>query len=215
MQVRQRAIIVALMVGGFAAGSAQANQLVNGDFETGNLNGWTVFTTGNGTNGTGLPDVALFDTNNVGNGSLSARFNVGQIEAGTSPVGGGIFQSVVLTVGTFLLALDVAMLDDTSVPNADGGLIELLFDNVVVDSHDFRQADLNVPEYASLSAVLPGVSAGAHEVRIRLTRIYTSNLLASPYQYVDNISLSLVPGPMTLGLLAIGAAFTRRRRRST
>ncbi len=212
MHLRQSATIVALMVGGFAAGAAQADLLVNGDFETGNLSGWTVFSTTNGTNGLGLPDVVLFDTNDVGNGSLSARFNVGQIEAGTSQVGGGIFQSVELTAGTYVLALNAAMLDETGVPNDAGGLIELLFDNVVVDSHDFRHAEVNMPEYTTLSAVLSGVSAGTHEVRIRLTREYTSNLLASPFQYLDNITL--VPGPTALGLLAFGVVFNRRRRRS-
>jgi hypothetical protein len=53
---------------------------INGNFGTGDLTGWTVFTTSNGTNGTfngvALPNVVSFDTTGTG-ATNSALFEVG------------------------------------------------------------------------------------------------------------------------------------------
>ena len=123
----------------FLIGQAQG-ALINGDFETGDLTGWTAFTTSGGTTGAGLPDVGPFDTNNDGTATNSARFNVGRaIGTGVGArEGGGIYQNVnILTGGSYSLRADVASFDNMNTSNLDGGLFELLFDGTVLDSVDF------------------------------------------------------------------------------
>jgi hypothetical protein len=51
-------VLIWAIVSGIAGISA-GNMLTNGDFESGDLGGWTVFTTVNGDNGMGCPVVEL------------------------------------------------------------------------------------------------------------------------------------------------------------
>ena len=60
---------------------ASAAPVPNGDFETGDLTGWTTFTTTNGTIGT--PAVVPFDTTGSG-ASNAAEFNVGRPTTGST-----------------------------------------------------------------------------------------------------------------------------------
>ena len=62
------------------------NVVTNGDFETGNLNGWTTFLTANGVLD---PAVALFDTDGDSTATQSARFNVGRTPPSLGPLEGG------------------------------------------------------------------------------------------------------------------------------
>jgi hypothetical protein len=206
------AAIVAAAICLSGAEAKAVNLLVNGDFETGILTGWTTFVTSNGTNGDGLPDVAMFDTDNDGIQSLSARFNVGQAvwEGDGSPRrGGGIFQLVNLAAGSYTLSANAAMIGHT---NADGGLVELLFDGSVLASHDFGTATGGVGEYAFLVGV-SSVAAGPHEVRFRITRAFESDLFeGTPYQYIDKVTL--IPEPSSaLPAVSIFALLASRRTR--
>src|SRR5262245_65645367 len=78
------------------ARSAGAAQLVNGDFETGDFTGWTLFDTAHG--GSIATQVISFDTTNTGIPSLGASFAVGQtsgtIGGGGLGEGAGILQNV-------------------------------------------------------------------------------------------------------------------------
>ncbi|MGD2181950.1 PEP-CTERM sorting domain-containing protein [Lusitaniella coriacea] len=180
----------ALMSGIVFTGSAEAAGLVNGDFETGDLTGWTTFTTTNGTVGTGFPKVRSFDTDNDGVASNSAAFRVGQVdfeESGGTPRGGGIFQEVSLGDGDLNISVDIATLD-TIGGNYGGGIFELLFDGIVVDNFDFGFVAANVPEFSELSYI-DNIIAGTYQVGIRITRPYTQNSY-TPVQYVDHFQLS-------------------------
>lgn len=200
----KRALFAVFTMGMLISTQSQA-VLVNSDFETGTLEGWTVFTTANGTLGADYPAVTYFDTNNDGVDSLAATFNVGQLSIGGAPGGGGISQSVMMGAGSYSLSADIAMVDVGGSSNADGGLFELLFDGTVVDSWDFGAATLNVPEYQMLSS-FDVTTAGMHEVAIRMTRNYLSDVSVTPFQYIDNVNLisASVPEPSTVALLGLG-----------
>lgn len=72
--------------------------LINGDFETGDFTGWTVFSEFPGEIGT--PAVVSFDTTGDAVPSLAARFQVGTSDSGVFG-GGGILQNVALSSGLF------------------------------------------------------------------------------------------------------------------
>ena len=98
-----RTLSFAMLLGTFASG-VNATLLTNGDFETGNLNGWTTFTTTNGTIGT--PSVTSFDVTGAG-ASLAAGFNVGNVQ-NPGNNGGGIFQTFNFGGGSLSVSVDIA-----------------------------------------------------------------------------------------------------------
>ena len=214
-------ILVTVLGAFFGAASAHAG-LINGDFETGDLTGWTTYTTANGTLG-GMEGVVVFDVDGDGDHTHSARFRVGEFQY-SNPVreGGGIYQGVMLGAGALVISAEIAAFAPSS--NLAGGMFELLFDGAVVDSHDFGLIDASSIERASLFASFE-VSAGLHEVRLRMTRPWRENH-TTPLQYVDDVLLRGAavsdppsepvpePGTITLvgaGLLALARARRRRR----
>ncbi len=210
-------VVVALLVLVMASAS-EAVSIQNGDFETGDLTGWTTFTTSNGTLGTGFPQVVMFDTDNDGSSSLSAMFRVGEVVHNSTWQGGGIYQDVGLYAGSLTITADIAVLDDTVSGNYQGGLFELLFDGAMVDSHDFGYVALNQAEYHVLTTI-SAVTAGTHEIRFRMRRPYTQSSV-TPRQYIDDVELSgpaTIPEPASLALFGTGIAgmlgWVRRRRR--
>jgi hypothetical protein len=209
----------------FAANPAHAASLVNGNFETGDLTGWTVFTTTNGTNGTNvlnftsLPTVTLFNTTGSG-ASNSAQFEVGQVSGagGAIPAGGGITQNVTLASGNVNLAVDVAAFSSGN--NGSGGIFALLFDGATLNTFDTADISFNTTERSTLTASTT-VSAGLHSIGIQMTRPYGSGTGNTPYQYVDNFAISgtatnsaTVPEPFTaIGSLIGGTTAFRIRKK--
>lgn len=196
-------IVVVLVV------SAEANFVCNGDFEAGggSLDGWTIFTTPTGTNGVGMPQVVRFDTCVPGDYSYAAKFNVGTTQC-PNPGGGGIKQTVNLAAGEYQLKVCTAALDETG-DDLEGGFFELLFDGVVVDSHNYGSVLAGTTHRALLANVVTPVE-GEHEVQIRITRPYISTC-GSPRQYLDCVEL--IPEPTTMVLLSLGGMTLIRGRR--
>ncbi|PKB79283.1 MAG: hypothetical protein BZY88_14165 [SAR202 cluster bacterium Io17-Chloro-G9] len=184
------------LLGGYLLGGllyAQVNLLTNGDFETGDINGWTQFTTEFGSLGAGYPMVGPFDTNGDGTATNSAQFSVGQSSAYVKTAGvsenqgGGLYQTLDLAAGDYSLTADIAAGDEGSnYGNGKAGLFELLLDGVVMDSEDLGPIGANATKHSMLVA-MPGVSAGMHEIRIRITR--PAGEATTLTQYLDNITL--------------------------
>jgi hypothetical protein len=194
------------------ASPATADSIVlsNGDFQTGTLAGWTVFTTSAGTNGSGLPDVSLFDTTGTG-ASLAAHFDVGGAAFPAGPQGGGLRQSVVVpATGLYSIAADIASRDDASGQiNGDAGTFMLLVDGGAVSSRALGgfTSPFEVLRGSLIGSTL--LSSGVHTLTIEITRAFLSSGVHTPDEFVDNVSIqaaSPTPEPTTLLLLGSSLA---------
>lgn len=208
--------------------------LLNGDFETANLSGWTTFVTPNGVTSPSwvpeLPDVSLFDVSGTGKPSLAGKFQVGEANYVSGEPhtfqGGGIFQMFESSGGPFTFSVNVAAYNPNNSPgwgaNRAPGVFSLLVDGVTLDTrnlYDVNGGDIQALEIirSSLSATTV-LDAGTHELRLLITRDALAQGYtwpATPYGYLDDIQVTLVPEPSThalVGVVAAAAMIARRRR---
>ena len=198
----------------FSARPALASPITlnNADFEIGNLVGWTLFTTPNGT--AGSPTVVPFDTTGAGS-SNAARFLVGQVSfVSGSQQGGGLYQDFVATGGALSFHADIASTNQTIFNNGAGGLFSMLLDGVSIASFDFGPILSGATERSTLSYV-GTATAGTHELRFLITRPFLAGPPpgGTPYQFIDNVRVLAVPEPATLALLCAGLALVGIRAR--
>ena len=186
-----------VMLGGYLVGGivrAETIPLNNSDFESGTLTGWTTFTTDSGTlGGDPYPRVIDFDMDRDGIDfglSKVAQFNVGKISSSDKGYqGGGIYQVLYLSAGDYTLsALVAADESGTQFGAWDGGLFELMVDDIVVDKHEFAGPIGPNQTQHKLMSGLHVVADGNHSVGIRITR--SSPVAPSVTQYIDNVSVS-------------------------
>jgi hypothetical protein len=201
------AVLIGAIVSGIAGISA-GNMLTNGDFESGDLSGWTVFTTDNGDNGTGCPVVEL--TSFGMNDSNKVKFRIGSTVSGQAG-GGGICQDVMVdTAGMYDLSAEF-MFSTIGLPTGRyrPGLFELLVDEQLVASHDYgEQAGGAVYwEFEDGSIYL---EPGLHEVCVQITRTELTGSSA-PWQFVDNVTM--MPEPATVVLLVLGSVLVKGQRK--
>jgi hypothetical protein len=204
--------LVCLFAGSVRADLAPTNSLVsNGDFATGDLTGWTLFTSNNGSLGTlpGLPGVTHFDTGENGVSNGAAVFQVG--EAAWLGVhqreGGGLQQNFLSPVsGQLSIRLDIAV-QSGAYANDVAGIFSVCMDNLLLDTFNFESVTPDIPPYTTQRGQLCGstfVAAGLHDLKILIERpVLASD--ATPLQYLDNIVVA-IPEPNTGALILIGLA---------
>lgn len=164
----------------------QASIINNGDFETGNLSGWSLFTT---SNGVAFTNVVPFDTSGDGNATYSARFGVGQLtyQGDDYPEGGGIYQNVYLVNGDLNITADISSNNPYNNCNLFGGEFQLIVDGIVVDNHNFDLICNYETKRSTLNADISIDTIGLHEIRFAVVRPAT---LSGVVDYLDNIVLS-------------------------
>jgi hypothetical protein len=174
------------MVAGLA--SAASAQFVNGDFETGDLSGWTVTLTATG--GTFEQTAEQYDIDGPGplGTTFAGKFQVG---ATVSPGAGGIelTQPLSLTGGTaYTFDFDWSAIRTVAVNNADGGTFELIVDGGVIGSGAAGSVTGLEPEFGHVTGTFTAPSTGSYEVGVRITRTFL--IAGSLFQYVDNFTVN-------------------------
>lgn len=152
---------------GVAGATTPPTLLVNGDFERGDLQGWTPFW------GLDSPvfSAAHSDTDGDGTTSWCARISRATGQS-------GLLQHVELAAGD--LELSVAV----QIGIGYDGTYSLLFDGVVVATYAYT----NPTGRGVLRASLPSVAAGRHELRVRVERL--GGAFGAPTYDIDDVTLS-------------------------
>jgi len=179
--------------------------LINFDFES-KLDSWSSFTTINGS--LGNTGVKIFDTNNDGDMSNAFYITPGKLDFNASVNGGGgIIQSITSLSGWFTFSADIASYenDPFNVPgggNSSGGLVQMLINDILLDSFDFGDIDSLDTEFGVLSSNVY-LASGTHELKFLFTRPYTT-ASNTPQLYIDNVAMTQVPEPSTALILLVG-----------
>jgi hypothetical protein len=163
----------------------------------------------------------MFDTLGTGTPVNSAEFEVGQVSfAPGQQAGGGLLQNVLLGSGNLNISVAIAAHGVANF-NAQGGVFSILFDGAPVATHAFGFIGPGQTLRFELSASLPSVTGGNHEIAIEMTRPFLQTA-TTPEQFFTDVTLSgtaAVPEPSSLGLLSLGvgvlAGWRRWRKRPT
>ena len=209
-----KSFAVGLCLAVFASGASAAT-LVNSDFESGTLAGWSVtaFNAGN----TIVNEVRDFDTTGTG-ASSAAAFNVGAERAFEDLGGISLTQQFeVGKSGVRKFGADVAAATGDFLGfQSDAGLFELIINGTILDSVDFARIDPNDEERDSLFGST-FLNAGTNTFSIRITRGFINSSI-TPIQYVDNAFVTPVPLPAGFPLLLAGLGvfgLVRSRKKAT
>ena len=211
---------------------AQASQvLVNGDFQSG-LTGWTSYaTSANGTIteipsafGSPQPQIAsVVSFNTSGSGASNALFlNAGKVSSGfglAPQEGGGVFQTFTTAGGLATFSADIAALYTRTSGGLGLGLMSVLLDGIVMDTHDFGGVAGGPITLRSELDFTTNLTAGQHILTLQATRLFAPGRGVTS-QYFDNVSLDVVTpavpeastwAMMILGFAGVGFMAYRRR----
>jgi hypothetical protein len=169
-------------------GAAQA-QFVNGDFETGDLSGWTVRLTPNGA--TAFQDAFVYDIDGPGplEPSYAGRFGVGN-EVPNFPNLAGIelFQDLNLTAGVeYTISFDWSAMRQFAGSNAEGGVFSLFVGEQVLATQAAGDTSSTVHHFGRISQNFAPMTTGSYAVGVRITRPYL--VAGDLYQFVDNFRI--------------------------
>lgn len=200
-------LLVLILIG--ISQPASANLITNGDFETGDFEGWSSFLA-NSQSSVGDQRIDSFDVDGNGESSFAAFFRVGRLPNAAGQGGGGIFQSFDFGGGNLFVSLDIASSREGTGANFSGGEFSLFINDVLIDSVDFGTIVGTSIERDTLSGVVQGLSAGLQEIRILMTRPFANvgNPL-TPAQHIDNVVANQVSAPSALALFILGTYFVR------
>lgn len=207
--------VFAAVCAAFLSTGASA-QFVNGNFETGDLSGWTVAFTSGGA--TAVQDAQQFDIDGPGplGTTWAARFSAGRATGVTTGNHGVLVtQQVSLVAGnTYTIDADwSAWRPAGQGANSNGGFFDLIVNGVSIASATAGSTSGAAPKYGHLTGVFTATSTGLHDIGMSITRQFTIPTPATPtlFQFVDNFTIIPTPGAAALFALA-GLAGVRRRR---
>lgn len=191
---------------------------VNGDFETGDMTGWTI-TPGPNAH-VRFQEVINYDIDSTdpGSPSFAAQFSMGQISFEQ-----GVYrhidvtQSLQLEAGnTYQFSVDFAAENYFFLDNADGGIYELIVDGQSIALHNTMNIFANSVEWGTLSGLFTPIQTGTYEVGGRISRRFpepgASEVILG--QYFDNFAVVVnpVPEPSSLALASCTLLYLVRRR---
>lgn len=212
-----RILSYTLLVCGISCTYLYGGIVTNGGFDTGDLTGWTPYTTSNGTAGncgaSPCPVVTMFNTTGSGSSS-AAEFNVGLVSGpvGTGDYeGAGLSQSITLPAGPVNFSLDWAVENTSATSNVDGGTFEILLNGTTVGSNGVGPIAGNTTARGSVLATTTIATPGAYTLSVQVVRDFGAS--ATTFQYMDNITASTVPEPSELAMVGIAIAGLVVRRR--
>jgi len=202
-------------------GTAAISAIANGDFETSNLNGWSVVATPNSNISSGFPRVDSFDTDGDGTSSPAMRIRAGQSTFLSDDVaGGGLQQLVYLTAGDHTVLADIASSNQSTGGNTGPGRFELWLAGQLVDVVDMNGTLINAGETLrdTLAGTAFDVAPGWYDLEVRFLRSAVNS--TAIYGYFDNIrfdtlasTAATVPEPASLAIacgIALCAMAARR-----
>ena len=177
----------------------------NGGFESGNLNGWESFPSGN----------SMFD---LSNDSFSGNFagEINNLASGSSAVvkqanlGVGVvsaFQDVTISFWAMGLGEVGGVSFAEFFSEIDGGGVsssELLGGAPLFVTSDWQFYSFDTTTGAD-------VSGG---VTLQFAAVTGANIGSTMQLFIDDVSVSIVPAPSSAALLGLGGLFTSRRRRA-
>ena len=194
---------------------------INGDFETGDMTGWTIAP---GTNAEyEFDDVIMFDIDGAGPlpASQVMSLSVGQIANEENIYRHvDIVQDIQLETGNiYEFSFDWAVHNFFFLDNFDGGIFQLIVDDQVLATHDTQNVFTNSTERGSLSGSFVPNDSGLHTVGARISRRFRIPFpdASGPtlLQYLDNFATKTtsIPEPSGIGLVTLAVFFLRRRRK--